>query len=138
MMHILYAQLTKLNSLFLLIARICIGGVFIQSGWGKFMFLDRTVEFFTSLGIPAASIQAPFVAGVEVLCGSLILLGLFTRIACLPLVGTMIVAILTTQLNDLASWRDFFSISEFAYICILLLLASSGAGKISLDARISV
>src|SRR5579872_1930933 len=78
-----------------LISRLTIGGIFIQTGWGKITHLDKVINFFTSLGIPAPRLQAPFVASVELGCGTLVLLGLATRVASLPLIGTMIVAILT-------------------------------------------
>src|ERR1051325_9033505 len=50
----------KLDWLPGLLSRLTIGGVFIQSGWGKLHHLDKVVQFFTSLGIPAPQIQAPF------------------------------------------------------------------------------
>ena len=56
-----------------LLARIVLGVVFVQSGWGKLHDLDRVVAFFTELGIPAPQIQAPFVAGTELVCGTLAL-----------------------------------------------------------------
>src|SRR5262245_13249973 len=84
-----------------LLAGISIGFIFVQSGWGKLHHLEKVVQFFTSLGIPAARIQAPFVAGVELVGGTLVLTGLFTRIASAPLIGTMVVAILTAKRGDI-------------------------------------
>ncbi len=110
------------------------GFIFIQSGWGKITHLDRVVEFFMSLGIPAAGIQAPFVAGVELVCGILILTGLFTRLAAIPLIGTMVVAILTARIQDVQQLADFLSLPEFLFIVLLLWLAIKGAGKASFDA----
>jgi hypothetical protein len=46
-----------------LLARITIGAVFIESGWGKLHNLPKVIDFFHSLGIPYAEVQAPFVAG---------------------------------------------------------------------------
>jgi putative oxidoreductase len=117
-----------------LVSRLTLGFIFIQSGWGKITHLDRVVEFFMSLGIPAARLQAPFVAGVELVCGILVLVGLFTRLAALPLIGTMVVAILTARIHDVQQVADFLSLPEYLFIVLLLWLAIKGAGKASLDA----
>ena len=124
---------TKLAWLPPLIARITIGGVFIESGWGKLHNLDKVIAFFTELGIPAPQIQAPFVAGVELVCGGLVLAGLFTRLASIPLVCTMVVAILTAKKGDLTQFTDLFGFIEFLYIVILLFLVVKGAGTFSVD-----
>ena len=116
-----------------LLARVTVGVVFIQSGWGKLHHLPSVIEFFGSLGIPAPQIQAPMVSGIELLCGALVLAGLLTRLAALPLVGTMVVAILTAKLKDLTGVFDLFGISEFLYIVLLLWLATAGPGAVSLD-----
>lgn len=116
-----------------LLARVVIGSVFIQTGWGKLHSLDQVVGFFRSLGIPAPELQAPFVASVEFAGGIAILLGLFTRLAALPLIGTMVVAILTAKLKDFTGPLDVFGTQEFDYMVFLVLLFVSGAGALSLD-----
>jgi putative oxidoreductase len=95
--------------------------------------LDKVAEFFASLGIPAPHLQAPFVAGVEFIGGTLILLGLFTRLAALPLMGTMVVAIITAKLHEVADYSDFLSLSEYLFIVLLLWLAIKGPGALSVD-----
>src|SRR4051794_7388777 len=95
MRNIILSITSKLEWLPGIVARVAIGYVFIQSGWGKLHHLDKVIQFFTSLGIPAPQLQAPFVAGVELVGGVLVLGGLFTRVASVPLIGTMVVAILT-------------------------------------------
>ncbi len=117
----------------ILIARITVGWVFAESGWGKLQHLDKVVEFFTSLGIPQPQLQAPFVAGVELICGLLIVLGFLTRIASVPLIITMIVAILTAKSEDLKSVSDLFGMSEYLYIVLLFWFIFSGGGKVALD-----
>src|SRR5258706_14191053 len=96
-----------------LLARLAIGFVFLQSGWGKLHHLDKVVQFFTSLGIPAANIQAPFVAGVELVGGTLVLIGLFTRMASFPLIGPMWVALLTANRDDTHELGDLLFMPEF-------------------------
>jgi putative oxidoreductase len=115
------------------LTRITIGITFAQTGWGKLHSLDQVIEFFKSLGIPAAEIQAPFVASVEFGCGLMILFGLGTRIASIPLIGTMVVAILTAKMADITTFTDIFGFIEYLYIVMLLFLITSGPGRFSLD-----
>jgi putative oxidoreductase len=129
--------LTQLSWLAPLLARISVGWVFVESGWGKLHHLAGVVEYFTSLGIPFPTLQAPFVAAVELIGGLLLISGFATRIASLPLIGTMIVAILTAKLPELASVSDLFATSEYLYILLLLWLVVSGAGVVSLDQLIA-
>jgi putative oxidoreductase len=116
-----------------LLARIVVGYIFIESGWGKLHHLENVVGFFRELGIPAPELQAPFVAGVELVGGVLILFGLLTRISAVPLVGTMVVAIITAKKEDISSLSDLFATSEFLYIVLFVWLIVAGAGKYSLD-----
>ncbi len=115
------------------VARLTIGWVFLQTGWGKLHDLPKVVGFFTELGIPAPQIQAPLAATAEFVCGALILIGLFTRVATLPLIVTMTVAILTAKKADIHELSDLFGMGEYLYIVILLWLGAYGAGPISLD-----
>ena len=116
-----------------LLARIVIGSVFIQAGWGKLNDLESVIDFFRSLGIPAPELQAPFVAVVEFGGGIFILLGFFTRLFALPLMGTMVVAILTAKLSEFTGPFDLFGTQEFDYIVLLLTLFVFGAGPLSID-----
>jgi putative oxidoreductase len=127
-------RLTWLPSL---LARISVGLVFVSAGWGKLQNLDRVIEFFRSLGIPAAEYQAPFVAAAELSCGILLMLGLATRFAAVPLVVTMVVAIRTALWTELEGAIDLFGREEFLFIVLLTWLVVAGAGAVSLDAYIS-
>jgi putative oxidoreductase len=117
-----------------LLTRLIVGFVFMNSGSGKFMNLDRAAEFFASLGIPFPHLMAPFVATVESLAGTLIFLGLGARVAAVPLIGVMTVAIITAKREEIESVRSFFGLPEFLYIALLLWLMAQGAGRVSLDA----
>ena len=57
------------------VARLTLGWIFLQSGWGKLNDLPKVIAFFGQLGIPAPQFQAPLAAGTEFLCGALMLLG---------------------------------------------------------------
>jgi putative oxidoreductase len=116
------------------VARLTIGLVFVQSGWGKFTNIQKVVGFFTELGIPAPEFQARLAASAELVCGALVLVGLFTRVATLPLIVTMIVAIWTAKRGDIHELSDLFGMGEYLFIVILLWLGAYGAGPLSLDA----
>lgn len=120
-----------------LLARVGLGVVFVQTGWGKLHALDQVTEFFRSLGIPFPELQAPFVASVELVCGALLLAGLATRFASLMLIGTMVVAIATAILPDVAGLGDLFGKIEPLYVVIFLYLAVYGAGPVSLDVLVA-
>lgn len=115
-------------------ARVTLGLVFVQSGWGKLHHLPKVIDFFASLGIPAPQLQAPFVAGVELVGGFLLLAGLFTRVASVPLAATMVVALVTAKRADVAGVFDLFGTTEFLYLVLLGALAAFGAGALSIDA----
>src|SRR5262249_23182912 len=112
-------------------ARMTVGWIFVQSGWGKLHHLESVVKFFTDLGVPAPQLQAPFVAGIEFLGGSLLLLGLGTRFAALPLIGVMTVALSTALRDQVGSLSDLFGLAEFGYVVLLAGLAILGAGPLS-------
>lgn len=114
-------------------ARATVGWIFLGSGWGKLHNLEGVVKFFTELGLPAPQLQAPFVAATEFLGGALVLLGLATRLASLPLMGVMAVALLTALREQIHSLADLFALSEFSYLVLLAGLAVFGAGPLSLD-----
>ncbi len=116
------------------VARLTIGLVFLQTGWGKVTNIQKVVGFFTELGIPAPELQARLAASAELVCGSLILIGLFTRVATLPLIVTMTVAILTARRGDIHELTDLLGMEEYLFIVALLWLGAYGAGPLSLDA----
>jgi putative oxidoreductase len=117
-----------------LLARVAVGLVFAGAGWGKVQNLPQVIEFFRSLGIPAPELQAPFVAATELCCGLLLVLGLATRFAAVPLVVTMIVAIRTALWDEIEGAIDLFGREESLLIVLLVWLAVAGAGAVSLDA----
>jgi putative oxidoreductase len=116
-----------------LLARVVIGVVFTHSGLGKWQHLDGVTKFFASLGIPYPEFQAPFVASVELGCGALVLLGLGTRLAAIPLIGTMVVALATALAPKITGLNALFGLAEFLYIALLVQLIVGGAGALSLD-----
>jgi len=117
-----------------LVTRIAVGWVFVQSGWGKLHDLQKVIDFFRELGIPHPELQAPFAAGTELACGTLLLLGLATRLACLPLSVVMIVAIATALWPELDGAGDLYFKGEFLFLVLFGWIAVHGPGPLSLDA----
>ncbi len=115
------------------LTRLSLGMVFVQSGWGKLHNLEKVIGYFTDLGIPAPQVQAPFVATMEFLCGLALLLGLLTRLASLPIIIMMCVAIITAKREGLESWTDIFTLAEFLYIVLAMWLIAHGPGPLSVD-----
>lgn len=122
--------------------RLMVGAVFLSEGLQKFLFpAARGVGRFTKIGLPAPEFLAPFVGTFEVTCGGLILLGLLTRLAVLPTVTIMGVALATTKLPILMQ-DGFWAMAHEARTDYAMLLGSLfllwvGAGPWSLDRAIA-
>jgi putative oxidoreductase len=116
-----------------LAARLVLGVVFIQSGWGKLHDLSGTTEAFAGWHIPWPHFNAVLASATEFGGGCLILVGLLTRIAAVPLIVVMAVAIASAKWAKIEDWTDFFGFDEVAYAVMFLWLAVRGAGRISLD-----
>lgn len=116
-----------------LVLRIVLGVTFLTTGWGKLHNLDVVTRYFESLGIPGATIQAPFVALVEFAGGLLVLLGAGTRVAALLLASVMAVALVTAIGPNATSLRELLGTIEAVYLAAFLYLAAHGAGAVSVD-----
>ena len=114
-----------------------VGLLFLSTGWGKVHSIPKVTGFFQTLGIPAPGLNAVVVAYSELICGSLLVLGLFTRLATVPLIVSMIVAILTAKLADIHGVFDLVGADEFTYLCLLGVLAAVGPGRAALDGPLS-
>jgi putative oxidoreductase len=119
------------------LTRLVLGLVFVGTGWGKLHSLDDVTKFFASLGIPAASIQAPLIAGLEFVGGICLLIGLGTRVFAGLLGCTMIVAMLTALKDKIGGFGDLSGQMEFLYLLLFIWLTVAGAGLLSLDEVIS-
>ena len=86
------------SGLGLFLVRLLVGGVFLTEGIQKFLFPAALgAGRFAKIGIPAPQYTAPFVGGVEVLFGGLLILGLFTTLSAIPLLIDISVALYTTK-----------------------------------------
>ena len=137
-----------------ILIRLTVGAVFLSEGIQKFLFPDEVgAGRFAKIGIPSPEVMGPFVGVVEAVCGALILLGLLTRLAAIPLIIDMLVAILSTKIPILLGHGFWgFSLRNLPYYglwgmaheartdwsmllgSIFLLIV--GAGSLSLDRRL--
>lgn len=122
--------------------RLMIGGVFFLEGVKKFLFVEQWgAGRFTRIGIPAPHVMGPFVGAVEITCGLLVLFGLRTRLASIPLLAVICTAIATTKIPILLKsgfWpMEAEARTDFAMLMGLIFLLLAGSGACSLDARFS-
>ena len=127
------AALGRLKGVALLLGRLAVGLVFLSTGWGKVHNVEKVTEFFTSLHIPAPGLNAVVVGWSELLCGAALVIGLFTRLATIPLIVSMIVAILTAKRGDIHGFFDLIAFEETTYLLVLVMIAILGPGAISID-----
>jgi len=122
--------------------RILVGWVFLSEGIQKFLFPDTLgVGRFVKIGIPWPHAMAPFVGTVEIVCGTLVLVGLLTRIAVIPLLGVISVALYSTKIITFANFGFWGTLHEartdVSMLLALIFLALVGSGSWSLDALLA-
>src|ERR1022692_3507876 len=99
--------------------------------------------FFTRIGFPHPYFTAHFVGAFEILCGLLLLMGLWTRLVSIPLLIVITTAIATTKIPELFRSNQGFwymvsdARTDFAMFCCLMFLISVGGGSWSLDAKLA-
>ena len=124
----------------IVLIRLAVGLIFFTQGILKFTDANMGVGRFTRIGFPHPYFTAHFVGIFEIACGALVLLGLWTRVAAVPLLIVITTAIATTKVPELfrASQGFWYMVSDartdFAMFCSLLFLISAGGGAWSLDA----
>ena len=125
----------------ILLIRIAGGLIFLTQGILKYSDPLMGVVRFTRIGFPHPYFIAHFVGAFEIVCGFLVLLGLWTRASAVPLLVVIATAIATTKIPELfrSNQGFWFMVSDartdFAMFCSLLFLVWAGGGAWSLDAR---
>lgn len=117
-----------------ILIRILVGWVFVSEGIQKFLF-PAALGWgrFAKIGIPYPHISAPIVGAVEILCGAMVILGLWMREACVPLLIVIGVAIWTTKVPMLhhgGLWPMLHEArTDFSMVLGLLFLLTVGKGS---------
>lgn len=129
--------LTDSSSTTILI-RLMVGAVFLSEGIQKLLFPPiRGAGRFEKIGLPSPEFLGTFVGTVEIICGALILMGLLTRLASIPTLIIMLVAIVTTKTEVFAN-EGFWAMmhggrTDWAMLLGSLFLIIKGSGRFSLD-----
>jgi putative oxidoreductase len=129
------------NAVTTIIIRLMVGSVFLSEGIQKFLFAEKLgAGRFAKIGLPNPDFLGPFVGSFEITCGTLVLLGLLTRLAAIPLLTIILVAIATTKAQLLAD-NGFWSMlhdsrTDWAMLLGSIFLIIKGAGKWSADSRL--
>jgi putative oxidoreductase len=121
------------RSLGLLILRLGAGGLLLGAhGWPKVLgFSERISTFADPIGL-GPQVSFILVVFAEVLCSSLVILGLGTRLASVPVVIFLSVAAFVQHLHDPWAKREL----AFVYLVPFLTLLLAGGGRYSLDAAL--
>ena len=125
-----------------LLCRLAVGLIFLSEGLQKYITPDATgVGRFTKIGFSNPSFWAYFTGSFEIVCGILVLIGLLTRLAVIPLLTIMIVAFITTKIPVLAD-KGFWSFAheyrtDFAMTLLLIYLLIYGGGNYSIDKKLT-
>ncbi len=125
----------------ILFVRLAVGLIFFTQGVLKYIDPNMGVNRFAKIGFSHPYFTAHFVGTFEIVCGFLVLIGLVTRIAAIPMLIVICTAIATTKMPELsrASQGFWFMVSDaradFAMLMSLFFLLRAGAGSWSLDER---
>lgn len=126
-----------LQTPFLLAIRLYWGYQFFITGKGKLSDVPTFTENFAQWGVPSPKMSVILAGSTECFCGVLLLVGLFSRLACIPLIGTMTVAYLTAHIDVVKGiWENsdaFVSAPPFLFLLASLIVLIFGPGAISLD-----
>lgn len=125
-----------------LLIRVLVGWVFLSEGIQKFLFPDLLgVGRFVKIGIPWPQFMAPFVGVVEIVCGALILAGFLTRLATVPLIIDIAIALYSTKIVTFAKngfWGTLHEArTDVSMLLGLLFLLLVGGGSLALDSRLA-
>jgi putative oxidoreductase len=122
-----------------LFIRLMVGAVFLSEGLQKFLFpADVGAGRFAKIGLPSPEFLGPFVGSIEIACGLLVLAGLLTRLAEIPLLTIMAVALYSTKLPIFLKsgfWKMAHEArTDFSMVMGAVFLLIAGAGAWSVDA----
>lgn len=124
-----------------ILIRLMVGLVFLSEGIQKFLFADTLgAGRFEKTGLPFPEFFGSFVGIFEILCGTLVLFGFFTRLAVVPLIIIMLIAIATTKIEIFSNegfWKMMHeSRTDWAMLTGSIFLLIKGSGYWSLDKKL--
>jgi len=135
-------NILKTSAIPTLFCRLAVGFIFLSEGLQKYVRPeDVGTARFAKIGFSNPAFWAYFTGGFEIICGLLILIGLITRLASIPLLIIMFTAFVTTKVPLLIE-KGFWSFAheyrtDFAMTLLLIFLLIYGGGRKSIDRKIS-
>lgn len=127
----LLAKLGRLSPVAPLLLRITLGTLLVLNGLDKFgAGLSGVQDAFASMGVPVPTVTAPLAAVLEVIIGSAIILGLFTRLSAVIMTGFFAVAIATVKAEGGILGSADIDLLYGAGLVALLIL---GPGALAID-----
>ena len=130
------------NEFSTLLIRLMVGAVFLSEGIQKFLFGEEVGSGrFAKIGLPSPEILGSFVGTTEIIAGTLLLLGLFTRLAAIPTLVIMLVAISVTKIDiglEQGVWEMLHaSRTDWSMLIGSIFLLIRGGGMASVDLQIN-
>src|SRR2546425_11511175 len=122
----------------ILLIRVLVGWVFLSEGVQKFLFPDSLgAGRFVKIGIPWPQFMAPFVGVVEIVCGTMLLIGFLARLATVPLLIDIAVALYSTKIVTFTKngfWGTLHEArTDVSMLLGLIFLLLVGGGSLALD-----
>ena len=133
----LVAQLARIDWLGPLLLRLVFGWFWLETGWAKLHNLAFFSARFVEWGIPFPTFSATLSGATDLIGGALLMLGLGTRLATIPMIVNMLVALAVVVLPGISTLDEFVELDEVLYVAVLFWLFVAGPGKASLDGWIA-
>jgi putative oxidoreductase len=116
-----------------LLLRLVFGWFWLETGWAKLHNLEFFAGRFVEWGIPFPTLSATVSGATDLVGGALLIVGLGTRLAAIPMIINMLVALAVVVLPTITTFNEFVELDEVLYVCVLFWLLMAGPGKASLD-----
>lgn len=131
--HIALDRLSQYEWLGPLLLRLVFGWFWLETGWAKLHNLEFFSQRFVEWGIPLPMLSATVSGATDLVGGALLILGLGTRLAAIPMIVNMLVALAVVVLPTISTFNEFVELDEVLYVAVLFWLLMAGPGKASLD-----
>jgi putative oxidoreductase len=124
-----------------IIIRLMVGSIFLSEGIQKFIFpASRSAGRFEKIGLPSPDFLAFLTGSFEISCAVLLLAGLITRLAVIPLLIIILSALIVTKIeifNNEGLWNFLHeSRTDWSMLLGLIFLIIKGVGQWSIDEKI--
>ena len=116
-----------------LLLRLTFGWFWLETGWAKLHNLEFFAGRFVEWGIPWPMLSATVSGATDLIGGALLIIGLGTRLAAIPMIVNMLVALAVVVLPGISTLDEFVELDEVLYVAVFVWLLVAGPGRASLD-----